>query len=971
MKVTPNRIIQTGRRPQRVQIAGAFAAVLVMTAGLVATAPDVSAGAVFTVTTTADSGAGSLRDAIIAANADATATPAAPHQIGFAIPGSGVQTINVLSALPAITRPTVIDGLSQPGATCGDSGAPRQLLVAIRGRGNALAMPGLVLTGGASTVQGLAVSFFRAGDVITTGAAGGDTIRCNHIGTNAAGTLTDSVTSNGGSLTGNPVTTAALDVSSPGTVVGGRSHTAGTCDGDCNVIAGESDNNNQLSILLRFGSLTSTGFNGLTSTSSAAGGTMQGNFIGIAQNGQNFPTTKKAGYHILMVSSDSASAAAPAVPQPIPSSGDYLIGGLDAGGDRDPLAGNVISGAKHRDGIDCNTATGCASGVRIHGNLIGVGPTGAEATDLAGITYGNARDGIQLEGQHSADIVANVVSGNGSNGINAGSLTNDTNIADNTVGLTTNGLADGNGWYSTARVAASPDFGLGAVSTNTNAGSGNGISIGAYGCGIPNRDCTTLTVSGNVVGNNARAGVIALNGTGNMSLTDNFIGTDRSGTPAPNGAAGVVVMTAGNRITGNVIAANGGPGVTVLRNTNALLGSVVGAYTPVPATATDNVISRNSIFDNVGLGIDLASVSATWNGSGNQLLFPYTWTRGVTPNDGLLSAAPPTNAATFGNRDVDYPVITSAVVSASANTVTVGGHVGMAGGSAVFGGSTVEVFAGDDTPADQSGEIEAGDALAVAHPEGRTFIGDCPTTAGGTFSGCVLSLPPSLPASSWASGGRLTSTATLASATSEFGPQLDPVVLGAISGTVFLDDTGAPIEGVPLTLLDHNGAVVAVTTTAADGTYSFADLPAGDYTVVETQPAGHLDGVVTPGNQLAITVIAGSVASGNDFSEALPPPPTTTTTSTTTEPPTTTTAPPTATTTTTATPSTSTSTTEPSATAPGSRPSGGTPSAVGAGNASPLAFTGGSGWLSGLVALASIAVGAVTLNVYRRRRRGA
>ena len=73
MKVTPNRIIQTGRRPQRVQIAGAFAAVLVMTAGLVATAPDVSAGAVFTVTTTADSGAGSLRDAIIAATSYGTA----------------------------------------------------------------------------------------------------------------------------------------------------------------------------------------------------------------------------------------------------------------------------------------------------------------------------------------------------------------------------------------------------------------------------------------------------------------------------------------------------------------------------------------------------------------------------------------------------------------------------------------------------------------------------------------------------------------------------------------------------------------------------------------------------------------------------------------------------------------------------------------------------------------------------------
>src|SRR5271170_1848132 len=53
---------------------------------------------VFIVTTTADSGAGSLRDAITDAN-----TSAAASIITFDLPGTGVQTIEPLSALPTIT----------------------------------------------------------------------------------------------------------------------------------------------------------------------------------------------------------------------------------------------------------------------------------------------------------------------------------------------------------------------------------------------------------------------------------------------------------------------------------------------------------------------------------------------------------------------------------------------------------------------------------------------------------------------------------------------------------------------------------------------------------------------------------------------------------------------------------------------------------------------------------------------------
>src|SRR5213080_2212478 len=67
--------------------------------------------ATFTVTTTANSGSGSLRHAIISSNGTS-----GPNTIDFSI-GSGPQTIAPLSALPAITQPVVVDGTTQPGFT--------------------------------------------------------------------------------------------------------------------------------------------------------------------------------------------------------------------------------------------------------------------------------------------------------------------------------------------------------------------------------------------------------------------------------------------------------------------------------------------------------------------------------------------------------------------------------------------------------------------------------------------------------------------------------------------------------------------------------------------------------------------------------------------------------------------------------------------------------------------------------------
>src|SRR2546426_9784277 len=69
-----------------------------------------ASNSIFTVSNTSDSGAGSLRQAILDSNATN-----GPNTIVFQIPGSGAQTITPLSALPPITVPVIIDGTTQPG----------------------------------------------------------------------------------------------------------------------------------------------------------------------------------------------------------------------------------------------------------------------------------------------------------------------------------------------------------------------------------------------------------------------------------------------------------------------------------------------------------------------------------------------------------------------------------------------------------------------------------------------------------------------------------------------------------------------------------------------------------------------------------------------------------------------------------------------------------------------------------------
>ncbi|MEJ5238198.1 MAG: hypothetical protein WHT82_07550, partial [Limisphaera sp.] len=66
--------------------------------------PATLSAAVFTVTTTADSGPGSLRQAIL----DAEATPG-PDTVRFQLAGAGPFTLGLQSPLPAIREPLILD----------------------------------------------------------------------------------------------------------------------------------------------------------------------------------------------------------------------------------------------------------------------------------------------------------------------------------------------------------------------------------------------------------------------------------------------------------------------------------------------------------------------------------------------------------------------------------------------------------------------------------------------------------------------------------------------------------------------------------------------------------------------------------------------------------------------------------------------------------------------------------------------
>ena len=138
----------------------------------------------FVVTNTDDAGPGSLRQALLDGND-------APDEnlILFSLPGPGPHVIHLLSALPPITSPTILDGWS-----ASSSNAPP--VVELDGGAGTNAFDGLILLANNSTIRGLAMYGFADAfrlDATTNSVIQGNYIGTDSTGTNAPGNLGDGV----------------------------------------------------------------------------------------------------------------------------------------------------------------------------------------------------------------------------------------------------------------------------------------------------------------------------------------------------------------------------------------------------------------------------------------------------------------------------------------------------------------------------------------------------------------------------------------------------------------------------------------------------------------------------------------------------------------------------------------------------------------------------------------------------------
>ncbi len=146
---------------------------------------------VFAVTSTNDSGTGSLRWAIEQANANGN--PGTVDQIVFNISGSGLHTIELLSPLPTITvegGPVAIDGYSQSGSSVNtlENGNNAVLTIELNGASAGADANGLVIDAGHSTVRGLVINRF-SGSGIVLESGSDNVVEGNFIGTDSTGMI--------------------------------------------------------------------------------------------------------------------------------------------------------------------------------------------------------------------------------------------------------------------------------------------------------------------------------------------------------------------------------------------------------------------------------------------------------------------------------------------------------------------------------------------------------------------------------------------------------------------------------------------------------------------------------------------------------------------------------------------------------------------------------------------------------------
>ncbi len=440
------------------------------------------------VTSTSDSDSGSLRAAILAANDPASGI----DTIDFAIPGTGVHIISPLSALPTINRPVTIDGYSQPGSSPNSNGPglgdDAVIDIEIRGNSAGGGVSGLVLSGGQSTVTGVAINDFQSNAIALVG-NGGDVIAGNFIGTDATGDV------------GLPDDTGVLISAVGNNTIGGLSA------GARNVI---STNGYDVRI---------------TGGPAATANLVAGNLIGTNAAGNHATTGHSGG-----------------------SSGVWIDGspGNTIGGNT-PAARNVIT--LKTIGIDISGTAATAN--RIIGNYVGTDVTGmASLANILGVVDELSASGNTIGGTEPGD--GNLLSGNVNSGIelnNEHSATSGTTgnlIEGNLIGTDATGAAPlGSGANQSESGVLADEGASGNTIGGTVAGAGNVIAFNAgQGVWILDSDETGDAILGNSIYSNTKLG-IALS----SNLTFNTPGGPHVG---PDHLQNYPVITSATTASGNV-----------------------------------------------------------------------------------------------------------------------------------------------------------------------------------------------------------------------------------------------------------------------------------------------------------------------------------------------------------------------------------------------------------------------------------